>query len=183
VKVFALSFLQTIKECKQEYSMNKRYTYAAVALGLIFILAAVLWQESQSIFSSKVEPTHSPIPSATPTSSPTLKVFNKTATATFDIPSSNFVITYFSNKTLTVNGQALWNPDCSLEITYRLDGAGLHTIPCVIKPLPAMMGYAISFSGNLEMSQLNAGEHSIEVYGKISWTKVSTANATLAFIV
>jgi hypothetical protein len=163
--------------------MNKRFMYAAVALGLIFILAAVLWQESQSIFSSKVEPTPSPIPNVTPTSSPTPKVFNKTATATFDIPSSNFVITYYSNKTLTVNGQALWNPDCSLEITYSLDGAGLHTIPCVIKPMPAMMGYAILFSGYLDLSHLSAGEHSIIVYGKISWTKVSTANTTLAFIV
>lgn len=163
--------------------MNKRFIYVAVALGLIFILAAVLWQESQSIFNSKVAPTPSPIPSTTPTASPTPKVFNKTATAIFDIPSSNYVIAYCSNKTLTVNGQALWNPDCSLEITYSLDGTGLHTIPCVIKPLPSMMGYAVSFSGYLDMSQLNAGEHSIDVYGKISWTKVSTANATLAFIV
>jgi hypothetical protein len=156
--------------------------YAAVALSLVFILAAVLWQESQSIFSSKVASTSSPIPGATPTASLT-PVFNKTATASFNIPSSNYVITYCSNKTLTVNGQALWNPDCSLEITYSLDGASLHTIPCVIKPLPAMMGYAVSFSGYLDMSQLNAGEHSLEVYGKISWTKVSTANTTLAFIV
>jgi hypothetical protein len=171
--------------------MNKRFMYVVVILGLVFILAAVLWQETQSVFNSKVALTPSPIPSATLTISPTPtltvspipKTFNKTATATFDIPSSNYVIMYCSNKTLTVNGQALWNPDCILEITYSLDGAALHTIPCVIKPLPAMMGYAVSFSGYLDMSQLDAGEHSIQVYGKISWTKVSTANTTLAFIV
>lgn len=163
--------------------MNKRFMYVAFALGLVFFITAVLWQENQSIFTSKAEPTPSPIPSATLTASPTPKVFNKTATATFNIPSSNYVVTYCSNKTLTVNGQALWNPDCILEITYSLDGARLHTIPCVIKPLPSMMGYAVSFSGYLDMAQLNAGEHSIEVYGKISWTKVSTANTTLAFSV
>ena len=171
--------------------MNKRFIYVAVALGLVIILAAVLWQESQSIFSSKIEPTSSPIPSATltisptpaPTVSPKPEGYNKTATATFDIPSSNYVLTYCSNKTLTVNGQALWNPDCSLEVTYSLDGAELHTIPCVIKPMPAMMGYAILFSGYLDLSHLSAGEHSIQVYGKISWSKVTTANTTLNFIV
>jgi hypothetical protein len=171
--------------------MSKRFIYVAVALGLVIILAAVLWQESQSIFGSKIEPTSSAIPSATltisPKPAPTVSLkpegYNKTATATFDIPSSNYVLTYCANKTLTVNGQALWNPDCSLEITYSLDGAELHTIPCVIKPMPAMMGYAILFSGYLDLSHLSAGEHSIQVYGKISWTKVTTANATLAFIV
>ena len=75
--------------------MNKRFIYVAVALGLVIILAAVLWQESQSIFNSKIEPTSSPIPSATltisptpaPTVSPKPEGYNKTATATFDIPS------------------------------------------------------------------------------------------------
>ena len=171
--------------------MNKRFIYVAVALGLVIILEAVLWQESQSIFSSKVEPTSSPIPSATltisptpaPTVSPKPEGFSKTAIATFDIPSSNYVVTYCSNRTLTVNGQALWNPDCGLEITYSLDGAELHPIPCVIKPMPAMMGYAILFSGYLDLSHLSAGEHNIIVYGKISWSKVSTANTTLNFII
>ncbi len=171
--------------------MNKRFIYVAVAFGLVIILAAVLWQESQSVFDSKVEPTASPIPTATltisptptPTVSPKPEGFNKTATANFDIPSSNYVLTYCSNKTLAVNGQALWNPDCTLEVTYSLDGAELHVIPCVIKPMPAMMGYAILFSGYLDLSHLSAGEHSIQVYGKISWTKVTTANATLVFIV
>jgi hypothetical protein len=171
--------------------MHKQFILVAVAFGLVFILAAVLWQESQSLFSSKVEPTSSPIPNATltitptpaPTVNPTPEGFNKTATATFDIPSSNYVLTYCSNKTLTVNGQALWNPDCSLEITYSLDGAELHPIPCVIEPMPAMMGYAILFNGYLELSHLSAGEHSIIVYGKISWSKVTTANTTLNFIV
>jgi hypothetical protein len=179
--------------------MNKRSIYIVVALSLVIILAVLLWQESQSIFSSKIEPTPSPIPSATLTISPTTPLtinptpaptvspkpegFNKTATATFDIPSSNYVLTYFSNETLTVNGQALWNPNCTLEITYSLDGAELSTIPCVIKPMPAMMGYAILFSGYLDLSHLSAGEHSITVYGKISWSKVATANTTLGFIV
>ena len=171
--------------------MNKQLIFVGVALGLVFILAAVLWQESQSLFSSKIEPTSSPIPSATLTISPTPtltvsstpEVFSKTAIATFDIPSSNYEVTYCSNKTLTVNGQALWNPDCGLEITYSLDGAELHPIPCVIKPMPAMMGYAILFSGYLDLSHLSAGEHNIIVYGKISWSKVTTANTTLNFIV
>ncbi len=161
--------------------MNKRVTYGVIALVLVLVLVAVFWQGGSSIFNQKIESTPSPT-LCTTTPSPEPKTFNKTATATFDIPSSNYEITYYANKTLTINGQALWNPDCSLEATYSLDGAELHTIPCVIKPIPAMMGYAVSFSGYLDMSQLTAGEHSITIYGKISWTKVSTANTTLNFI-
>jgi hypothetical protein len=162
--------------------MNKRLIYAAVALGLVFILAAVLWQESQPIFNSKVTPMPFPIPSATPIDNPTPKVFNKTATATFNIPSSNFVTTYCSNKTLTVNGQALWCPGCSLKITYSLDRAEIRTIPCIIKPL-SFTGYVVTFSGYLDLAQLGAGEHTITVYGRLSWTNISTANTTLSFIV
>jgi hypothetical protein len=163
--------------------MNKRFIYVAVVLGLVLVLAAVLYQENPAVFNQKTEQTPTPTPSTPPTPSPapTPKIFSNTTTGTFDIPSSTYVVTYCENKTLTVNGQALWNPNCTLEVTYSLDDAELHTIPCVIKPL-SMTGYAISFSGNLYLSQLTAGEHSIVVYGKISWTKVSTAEATLNFI-
>jgi hypothetical protein len=167
-------------------SVNKRFIFVAVVLGLVLVLAAVFYWEGTLVFNQKTEQTPTPPPSITPTPTPspapTPKTFSNTTTATFDIPSSNYEVTYCANKTLAVNGQALWNPNCTLQITYSLDGADLHIIPCVIKPMPAMMGYAIIFSGTMDLSQLSAGEHTLVVYGKISWSRVSTAEATLNFI-
>jgi hypothetical protein len=168
--------------------VNKRFIYVAVVLGLVLVLAAVFYWEGTLVYNQKTQPTPTPTstpsitPIPTPSPAPTPKTFSNTTTSTFDIPSSSYVVTYCENKTLTINGQALWNPNCTLQITYSIDGAELHTIPCVIKPMPAMMGYGILFSGSLDLSHLSVGEHSIQVYGKISWTKVATANATLAFI-